>query len=103
MKILKMTATEKITATKMAGGVHELFGVILEQTFAFFMTNFVKEGKISLPKLVNPFFIYAAAKYVIKLVSIIKLYKEDCLEFKRLYVDKTTDISEIDKLFKVAS
>lgn len=97
-----MTASEKTLAIKATGGIHELFGVILEQTFMFFMDNFVKDGKISLPKLFNPFFIYASVKFVIKLVSIIKLFKEDYLEFKRLYIDKKADLSKIDELFKTA-
>ena len=95
-----MTASEKTLAIKATGGIHELFGVILEQTFLFFIDNFVKQGKISLPKVLNPLFIYNAAKFVIRLVSIIKLYKEDYSEFKRLYIDKISDLSKIDDLFK---
>lgn len=97
-----MTASEKTLAIKATGGIHELFGVILEQTFIFFTDNFVKDGKISLPKFLNPIFIYNAAKFVIKLVSIIKLYKENYYEFKRLYIDKKADLSKIDELFKTA-
>ena len=98
-----MTTSEKTLAIKATGGIYELFGVILEQTFTFFIDNFIKDGKISLPKFLNPFFIYNAAKFVIKLASIIKLYKENYSEFKRLYLDKVSNITKIDELFKNAN
>ena len=91
MKTIEQTTKE----LKTYSGTTELIGVLIEYTFEFFTQNFVKEGKIYLPTLLNPFFIYKAAKFVIILVEIVKLYKEDYELWKIKYWNKTIDIHKI--------
>jgi hypothetical protein len=94
------TVSQETRELKKYSGVSELLGVIIEYVFIFFSENFLKDGKIYLPSLINPLFIYKAIKFVIKLVDIIKLYKDDYEAWKIKYLNATVDLYEIDKLFK---
>lgn len=92
------TITQSAKDLKKYSGISELLGVIVEYVFQFFAANFVKDGKIYLPSLLNPMFIYKAIKFVLDLVSMIKLYKDDYETWKTKYLNATVDLYEIDKL-----
>jgi hypothetical protein len=95
-----MTASIKVLNLTQAGGINELLGVILEQTFVYFIANFVKGDQISLPNFKNPMFYINAVKFVGKLISLIYLYKNDYSEFKRKYLNNTYNISKLDKILR---
>lgn len=91
-------ATKELT--KYSGTWNELLGVILEQVFTFFANNFLKNGVLSVPKLINPVFIYNCGKFILSLISMIKLYKENYTEWRNKYiVNAANDYYEIDRYF----
>lgn len=94
MKNVTQTAKD----LKKYSGISELLGVLVEYIFTFFSDNFIKNGKISLPTLINPMFIYKAIKFVLEIVNIVKLYKDDYEAWKLKYLTKTVDLYKIDKL-----
>jgi hypothetical protein len=92
------TITQSTKDLKKYSGTSELLGVIIEYVFTFFSSNFIKDGKIYLPSLLNPLFIYKAIKFIIALFDIIKLYKDDYEAWKTKYLNATVDLYEIDRL-----
>lgn len=101
MKNEKTTITKAIKDLQVYKGTwNELIGVIIELVLAFLANNFLKNGVLSVPKLLNPVFILNAGKFILKIIDCIKLYKSDYDAWRDKYItNATNDYYEIDRYF----